>query len=192
MRTVVATTHDRELLLGWLREGRAPGGEPLDQRLRWEVVRRAAETGHPGAAALGEAELARDPSSGGGLAAATARAAVPDVSAKATAWQVLSDGGTSNRTYAATARGFWSPEQHDLLAPYVRRYLEEAPGLARTRGQAFSRLVGASFPALALGADELALLDQALVGDLPTVLRRAWEDRRDDVALAVRSLDKYT
>jgi hypothetical protein len=23
------------------------------------------------------------------------------------------------------------------------------------------------------------------------VLRRAWEDRRDDVALAVRSLDRY-
>ena len=49
------------------------------------------------------------------------------------------------------------------------------------RGQAFAQAVGRARPALALTAAQVALLDDALAGELPTVLRRQWEDWRDDL-----------
>jgi aminopeptidase N len=76
--------------------------------------------------------------------------------------------------------GLWSVEQADLLAPYVDRYLAEAPTWA-ARGQAFAQVVGQRFPALALTTEQVAALETALEGDLPAVLRRQWDDRLDDL-----------
>ncbi len=42
-----------------------------------------------------------------------------------------------------------------------------------------------------MGTDDLARLDGALLSDIPTVLRRAWEDRRDDLALAVAVRQRF-
>jgi aminopeptidase N len=42
-------------------------------------------------------------------------------------------------------------------------------------------VVGRARPPFALTPAQLALLDEALAGDLPTVLRRQWEDWRDDL-----------
>jgi aminopeptidase N len=77
-------------------------------------------------------------------------------------------------------RGLWSVEQPGLVAPYVERYLREAPAWAE-RGQGFAQVVGRVRPGLALTDAQVALLDDALAGDLPTVLRRQWEDWRDDL-----------
>jgi aminopeptidase N len=190
-RGLAATSRDSALLGSWLAEDRTHTGTPLDPRLRWDVVRRLAETGAPNAAALVGVERDRDPSSTGGLGAARALAALPDAAAKAGAWQVMFAGKPSNRLFTWTAEGFWSPEQVDLLSPYVARYVEQAPALAARSGQAFSTIVGRAFPAIPLGADALALLDQALAGDVPTVLRRVWEDRRDDLAAAVAVRERF-
>ncbi len=68
------------------------------------------------------------------------------------------------------------------MHPYVARYLAEAPAVAGARGQAFSQLVGrAAFPRIPLTAPDLAALEAALAGDVPTVLRREWDDALDDV-----------
>ena len=48
------------------------------------------------------------------------------------------------------------------------------------RGPAFSQVVGMGFPAFHLDQTQLALLREALAGELPTVLRRHWEDALDD------------
>lgn len=185
VRGLASTSRDAALLGAWLAEDRTDTGIALDPRLRWDVLRRLAEIGDPAAPALVEAERRRDPSIAGELGTARASAALPDPAAKASAWNAMFSGEPSNRLFAETAQGFWSAEQHDLLAPYVECYLAEAPALAARRGQSFSLVVGHAFPTIPLGADALAMLDRALSGEVPTVLRRAWEDRRDDLALAV-------
>ena len=67
------------------------------------------------------------------------------------------------------------------MHPWVARYLAEAPAVATERGQAFSQLVGRSFPAIPLDDADVDALARALEGDVPTVLRRSWEDRLDDL-----------
>ncbi|WP_028644885.1 aminopeptidase N [Nocardioides sp. URHA0020] len=173
-----AGSHDVETLAGWLRSD-AVGSLPLTPRLRWRVVRRLAELGAYDAAEV-EAERVRERGSDAELGAAAALAARPSVSAKESAWAELSSPAVGNRVFVALMTGLWSPEQPELLAPYVERYLREAPGWAR-RGQAFAQAVGQARPPLALTEDQAALLDDALTGDLHTVLRRQWEDWRDDL-----------
>ena len=41
-------------------------------------------------------------------------------------------------------------------------------------------MVGWGFPRLALDAEQVATFERALRGDVPTLLRRAWEDELDD------------
>ena len=66
----------------------------------------------------------------------------------------------------------------------MRRYLTECPAVAERRGQAFCGVVGDAFPQVALDDEQLALLRTALEGELPTVLRRDWEDKYDDLVRA--------
>ncbi len=154
---------------------------PLDPELRWQIVHRLAETGAVDQSFI-DAERARDGSAGGELGAATAHAAFPNEATKAEAWQaMMADGTVSNRMFEALAAGLWSPEQAELLRPYVARYFIEAPAVAERRGQAFSQVVGHAFPGLWLAPDQVTLLVEALAGDVPTVLRRVWDDRYDDV-----------
>ncbi len=91
------------------------------------------------------------------------------------------DPDVSNRRFAALAHGLWSPEQAELVAPYVEAYVAAAPALAR-RGSAFAASVGFAFPALFLDEAQLELVRTALRGDVPAVLRRSWEDSLDDRA----------
>ena len=67
----------------------------------------------------------------------------------------------------------------------MARYLAEAPAVARARGQAFSQLVGRhAFPNIPLGQPDVAAVEAALGADVPTVLRREWEDQLDDLRRA--------
>jgi aminopeptidase N len=90
------------------------------------------------------------------------------------------DDDVSNRMYAALAEGLWSPEQAALGAPYVAKYLEASPALAARRGPGFANVIGSSFPRQWLDDAQLDLLRAALAGDVPTVLRRQWDDELDD------------
>lgn len=80
--------------------------------------------------------------------------------------------------------GLWSLEQGALLAPLVADYLDQAPAWSTLRGQAFSQVVGRAFPSLPLDPGQVVHLERALTGEVPTVLRRAWEDRLDDITSA--------
>ena len=145
------------------------------------LLRGLAALGALGAGEI-EDERAGDGTAVGGLGAARALAARPDADAKAQAWERLTtDVQISNRVFEATAGGFWQPEQTALLHPYVGPYLAAAPELARSRGQAFSALVGRAFPAVPLLPEHVDALEAALAGDVPTVLRRDWDDKLDDL-----------
>lgn len=173
-----ATSSDVDTLADWLEAG-AVGGPPLAPALRWRVVRRMAALGAADAAFI-EAERSRDPGTDAEVGAAAALAARPTEEAKAAAWTLAADPAVSNRLYTATLHGLWSPEQAGLVAPYVDRYLREAPAWA-ARGQAFAQEVGEARPAFVLTDDQRSSLASALTGDLPTVLRREWEDWSDDL-----------
>jgi aminopeptidase N len=180
-RALAASTPDALLLQGWLVDRLTHTGIEVDPRLRWTALHRLAALG-----ALTEAEIEEervaDGTVVGELGAATALAALPSEQAKATAWaRMYDDPHVSNREYVALAEGLWEPEQPALVAPYVARYLAQSPDLARARGQAFSQVVGRAFPAVPLTDADLDALEKALAGDVPTVLRRHWEDKLDEL-----------
>ena len=173
-----ATTRDTTTLESWL-VADAIGTLPLTPGLRWLVVRRLAALGALDAEAI-ERERRREPGLTGDLGAAAALAARPTRAAKDQAWAVVADPAVGNRLLTATLTGLWSVEQTDLLAPYVERYLREAPAWA-TRGDGFAQVIGQARPLLPLTPAQRTLLDAQLAGDLPVVLRRSWADWADDL-----------
>jgi aminopeptidase N len=177
-RGLAASSHDAEELGRWLAQNRTDHDVTLHPQLRWETVGRLAQLGGLDAAAV-EAERRRDGTADGDLGAATALAARPTAEAKAEAWSRLMEDDVSNRRFAAVAAGLWPAEQAGLAAPYLPRYLEAGPRLA-ARGPAFAHQVGDVFPRFHLDAAQLALVREALTGEVPTVLRRQWEDAVDD------------
>ena len=177
-RSLARASRDADELRRWLADDRTDHDVALDPQLRWRVVQRLAGLGGLDAGAI-EAERLRDGTAVGDLGAATALASRPTAEAKAEAWDALTQDDISNRRFIAVAAGLWPAEQADLGAPYLPRYLEAGPHWA-ARGPAFSQVVARGFPAFHLDDGQLDLLRQALAGDVPTVLRRHWQDRLDD------------
>ncbi|MDG4824732.1 aminopeptidase N [Asanoa sp. WMMD1127] len=178
-RGLAWSTRDAGLLRRWLDANATDNGLTLDPELRWAVVHRLAELGTLDGDEI-EAERRRDGTTTGDLGAATALAARPTADAKAAAWREMTeDPEVSVRRFRALATGLWSLSQRELVTPYVAAYVEAAPALAR-RGSAFAAAVGAAFPAVPLSAEELDLVRDRLGGDVPTVLRRFWDDELDD------------
>ncbi|MGW9380705.1 aminopeptidase N [Streptomyces albidoflavus] len=179
-------------LTAWLDDGLVPGGPTLDPALRWRILGRLAVLGAVDEAAI-DAELTADPSATGQEGAARCRAALPDLDAKRRAWEAMFEDDTlSTYLFTATAQGFWQPEQTALVRPYIHRYYQEAPGLARRRGAALATAAGAAaFPAYAVDDEALTLGRAALAQDgLVPALRRRLADQLDDLARALRVRDR--
>jgi len=183
-RGLAATSADAGLLSAWLADGRTPTG-PMDPALTWVTIHRLAALGAADAAFIADA-AGTDGTIVGVLGAARAAAARPTDEAKRSAWsQMFDDPAVSNRMFAALAEGFWNVEQAGLLEPWIVRYAVEVPPLTRQRGPGFSQMVGDGFPRLSLDERQLASFEEALAGELPTVVRRAWQDRVDDARRAL-------
>jgi aminopeptidase N len=180
-RGLARASRDADELRRWLADDRTDHDVALDPQLRWTVVQRLALLGGLDDAAI-EAERRRDGTATGDLGAATALAARPTPEAKAEAWAALVEDDVSNRRFTAVAAGLWPAEHADLAAPYLPQYLDAGPRLAAARGPAFAHVVGWAFPAFHLDRAQLDRLREALAGDVPTVLRRSWEDVLDDRA----------
>jgi aminopeptidase N len=179
-RGLAAASRDPEELGRWLADGRTDHDVALDPQLRWRVIGRLALLGALDAAAI-EEERRRDGTAEADLGAARALAARPTGEAKEEAWAALLADTVSNRQFSAIASGLWPAEQAALAAPYLPRYLDAGPHWAG-RGPAFSQVVAAGFPAFHLEESQLDLLRAALARDVPTVLRRHWQDVLDDRA----------
>jgi aminopeptidase N len=167
---------DTDFLVGWL------GQADVDPTVRWAAVHRLAELGD---ASHIDAEAERDRSVAGHHAALTARAAVPTAEAKAEAWKRLMSGDLGNHEFDAVGAGFWGWEQADLVRPYLTRYVTDGLDLAHRSGQGMADVIGDAFPRLPLTPDVRrevrAAVAEALAGDVPTVLARAWNDAIDDL-----------
>jgi aminopeptidase N len=177
-----------DTITAWLADGTVPGGPELDPELRWRVLARLAVLGATDEAAIA-AELDRDPSATGQEGAARCRAALPDERAKAVAWEAMfGSDDLSNYLFTATARGFWQPEQADLVREYVPRYYEDAVAVAARRGPAIAEAAGRwAFPAHAVDAETLRLGEACLrdANPIPS-LHRKLVDQLDDLARALR------
>jgi aminopeptidase N len=179
--TLAATSPDSLLLGKWLVDRQTHTGLPVEPDLRWTAIRRLASLG---ALTTGEIDDERvgDGTIVGVLGAAGANAALPTPEAKAVAWErLLGDDGLSNREFEAVSYGFWSPEQTGLVHDYLPRYLHEGLAAAQRRGPSFEERLGKSFPMVPFADEHVAALEEVLCGDVPTVLRRAWEDAYDDL-----------
>jgi aminopeptidase N len=177
-RGLALASRDAAELGRWLADGRTDHDVALDPQLRWRVVQRLALLGALDAGEI-EEERRGDGTADADLGAVTALAARPTAEAKEEAWAALGSADVSNRQFTAITRGLWPAEQAGLAAPYLPLYLEAAPRWAE-RGPAFSQVVAHGFPAFQLDEAQLDLLRGALAGDVPTVLRRYWQDVLDD------------
>ncbi|MGW8767910.1 aminopeptidase N [Streptomyces sp. NPDC055815] len=181
-----ATTPDK--IASWLDEGTVHGGPELDPELRWRILARLAVLGATDETVIA-AELERDPSATGQEGAARCRASLPTPEAKAAAWSALFDSDDlSNYLFTATARGFWQPEQAELVREYVPRFYEAAVALGDRRGPAMGEAAGRyAFPAYAIDADSLALGESHLADDtMIPALHRWLVDQLDDLRRALR------
>ncbi|MEV0965098.1 aminopeptidase N [Streptomyces sp. NPDC049910] len=172
----------------WLADGSVPGGPGLDAELRWRVLGRLAALGATGDAEIA-AELDRDPSATGQEGAARCRAALPTPEAKAAAWSRLFEtDDLSNYLFAATAQGFWQPEQAELVRTYVPRFYPAAVALADRRGPAIAEAAGRhAFPLHAVDAETLRLGEECLRdSEMIPLMRRKLVDQLDDLRRALR------
>ena len=179
-----------DVLRGWLTDG-VPGGPALDDDLRWRILLRLAVLGATDRAEIDAAE-ARTPDEESALNAARARAALPDATAKAVAWDLAITGDhASTYVVLATLEGFWQPEQRELLRPWTEQFFSAAAEVSARRGSAIAQAVAfRAFPFhdISTGTEE-RLLECLADPRLTTVYRRALADRADDFgrARAVRA-----
>ena len=167
-------------------------GLAVDQQMRWDIAARCAAHGLEGAAARADAERGRDPSDRGQRAALRVETAVPDAAVKGRAWErFLGEGYGSLHLTAAAMSGFHWPHQHQLLAPYVERFFEVLPAVARERDREFTQaFFGQLFPHHVI---EPALLERSRAAlaavDGEPLLSRLLRETNDDLQRAIRCRD---
>jgi aminopeptidase N len=185
---VSSTPAELAVLQSWREEGGVPGGPLLDPELSWQLLLRLCVLGAAGEAEIA-AELVRDTSATGQEGAARCRAALPDPEAKEAAWTALFDSDLSNYLIAATAQGFWQPEQEELLGERPQRYFEAVVDTAQRRGPAVGRLLTRyGFPAYDATEETVRAAEACLARtDLTAALRRGLVDQVDDLRRAVRA-----
>jgi len=170
-------------------------GLTVDQDLRWTLLNNLARLGRADDARI-DAELAGDNTISGKENAAAALAAMPTAEAKARAWiQAMVDGSVPNETAKQVVLSFMRDGQQDVLAPYVDRYLADAP-LAWDRLGAHRAAVSLEyiFPRVLASDEALAKVDAWLAteadGVNPGALRFVKEGRADMArALAAQARD---
>ena len=164
-------------------------GLAIDQEMRWEIAARYAAYGLEGAEDRAAAESVRDPSDRGQRALLRIETSTPDLTVKAVAWErLLGEGYGSLHLTIAAMSGFHWPAQSELLAPYVERFFETLPGIARDRDHEFTQaFFGQLFPGYRV---EHKLLERSrlLLSEVETepLLARLLREANDDLERAIR------
>jgi aminopeptidase N len=198
VRTLIqaAGADDASWLRSWLDDPSAPpAGLAIDSDLRWTVMQQLAVLGAITEADI-DAEYERERTAESAINAAKARASRPDSAAKAAAWaRLITDDTMSNHLLFATAEGFWQPDQTELTASYVDRFVADIPAMARRRAPAvLEKLIGGAYPAYSVHQDALDRLsamveidDASPDGGNRAAMIRLVADHNDDLARALRA-----
>jgi aminopeptidase N len=190
--SAAVTDVDVEDLRDSLDAGSLAGGTVVDSDLRWRILLRLSVLGEVDEDRIGY-WLVHDTSGEGPEQAARCRAALPDRGAKEAAWEVMFGAAADSElasTYdvEATARGFWHPEQRDLLSPFVMRYFDAAVQVAARRGPSVAAAVGGpGFPFHDVDPVTLAAGRECLRrGSATKALARVLDDQLDDLQRVLR------
>ena len=194
--SVLSTAH--LVLLADLLDGDPAGhglaGLIVDTDLRWRIVTALAAGGHVDADGPAtpfiDAEARRDPTAAGRRHAAAAAAARPQAEVKARAWrEVIEDDTLPNITARAIIAGWTQPGQHDLLAPYTKRYFESVAGVWERRSSEVAQTVVVGlYPSWDVSAEAIAAADWFLGGlHVPPALHRLVSEGQDGVSRALRA-----
>jgi aminopeptidase N len=122
-------------------------GLAVDTDLRWTLLTALAREGRADADRI-EQELAGDHTISGQEHAAAARAAQPTAEAKAEAWETAAvRDDVPNETQRQVALAFFQHGQHDVLEPYVEKFLDAAETIWEDKGtQRASNVLRFMFP----------------------------------------------
>lgn len=161
------------MLQSWLAAESLPRGLDLGLDLRRQALETLAARD-----IVTDAELdrfARDDPAGGADTGATCSALRPRAAAKEAAWVSALAEGQPMRLARAHARGVWVPGQEELLAPYRRRFFEEAlPALCRVEPVRAQRIARLLYPSTLADPVTVAATGAALAagpGGVPAHLR---------------------
>ena len=139
-------------------------GVSMDQDTRWNLVRTLNRFGHPGSAALIDAELVRDKSGAGQAAALAARVSRPDPAIKAEWLAHIGNPRTGEpfpRLRTAMA-SMYLPEQRALSEASAVQRLAHLPAIDKATGPVFMRSYAQSMIPTGCSQESVARLDQAI------------------------------
>ncbi len=165
----------------------ALAGLAVDAEMRWDLVVSLAAGGRADVPAI-EAELVRDATSTGQLAAQTARAAIPTPAAKRAAWDAVISGKLSNLEQRAAIAGFNRVHDTSLLSPYTGEYFDSARIVWESKSYEIAQqIVTGLYPAAQTSEATLAATDAFLadLGGDPPALHRLVIESRESVARAL-------
>ena len=184
------TTPQLDAVEAMLNGDRVAEGLSVDQDLRWELLTSLVVGGRAGEAEI-DAQLARDSTASGALAAAAARAALPTADAKEAAWAALVDAADlPNATQRSMIGGFTRVHDRSLLEPFVERYFASVQDVWATRTHEIAQqIVVGLYPSLLTTQDTLDRTDAFLdrLGEASPSLRRLLLESRDGVVRALKA-----
>ncbi|MCW2523002.1 MAG: aminopeptidase, partial [Frankiales bacterium] len=171
-------------------------GLVIDTDLRWAILQSLVARGRAAQPEI-EEQAARDKTSAGIRAKATAQALIPTAEAKEAAWNAaIYDESLSNAVMRATLVGFSHPLQAALVAPYAERYFGAAAEAWQRRTSEIAQdIVVLLFPSWgdSITARTVELADEFLADtSRPAALRRLISEGRADIerALHARAADQ--
>ncbi|MFF2677101.1 aminopeptidase N [Arthrobacter koreensis] len=158
--------------------------------LRWELLTALVAGGRMGEAEIA-AELERDATATGQLAAAGARAALPSAEAKAAAWNaIVVRSDLPNAAQRAAIGGFSRVHDTALLEPYSQRYFDSLREVWASRTHEIAQqIVVGLYPARLTTQETVDRTDAFLdsLGDEAPALRRLLLENRDGVVRALKA-----
>ncbi|MHA7245190.1 aminopeptidase N [Arthrobacter tecti] len=167
-----------------------PAGLAVDADLRWELLTSLVVGGRKTQRDI-DAELERDATATGALAAAHAKAAIPTAEGKAAAWAaIVESSDMPNAAQRSAIAGFTRVHDTALLEPFAEKYFAAAKDVWATRTHEIAQqIIVGLYPARQTNQ---ATLDatEAFLGTLDTdlaSLRRLTLENRDGVARALRA-----
>ena len=190
LAAVARSTEHLDLISGLLAGTEEVEGLEIDTDLRWTLLHRLAATGRAQEGQIA-AEEANDPTAAGKRHAASARAALPTVQAKAAAWSSMVDSDElPNETLLAVILGFRQPDQRELLAPYADKFFAKVADLWANRTPHMAQLlVNGLYPVLIVEQRVVDAVDAVLAQDdaaIPPALRRLLLEQRDGTLRTLR------
>ncbi|MCQ1950488.1 aminopeptidase N [Arthrobacter sp. zg-Y859] len=177
-------------LAGLFTGDRSLEGLAVDADLRWELLTGLVAGGRLGAADI-DAELERDATATGALAAAMARAAIPTPEAKAAAWEsIVERSDMPNAAQRSAIAGFMRVHDTGLLEPYAQKYFASIRDVWASRTHEIAQQIAVGlYPSRLTRQDTVDTTDAFLaeLGEDSPSLRRLILESRDGVVRALKA-----